>query len=244
MNYRDLIEATTIMRHCTVVEKTGQCISFELFDEKSNEFLLACAMETTTHGTLVFSTLRDCHLRSFRDIQSIMNKHHPDFVAKMTRDWLSGLTFDLVDVRQEPVCQIKFLSSVFERLPISFKMKIFRPCSNDIEPSCHLTRSHSKRNGIIPNMFDLNGANSSGNLGLFDFSCLPSGGCLEDTDEAYPHYPKATTRKVKSTQRDSYGKLSTSHNVYNLVGSSGNPNDFGAGRDIIHLETRKPQWNR
>ncbi|KAJ1439324.1 hypothetical protein B484DRAFT_391855 [Ochromonadaceae sp. CCMP2298] len=56
-----------------------------MFDEKSNEFMLACAMDSTLQKTLIFTTLRDCHLRSFKDISTIVDNHHPLFVARMSR---------------------------------------------------------------------------------------------------------------------------------------------------------------
>lgn len=94
------------MRLCKVVEKVGQCTCFELFDEATNDFLLACAMENTKLGTFIFSTFRDCHLRKFDDIVFLMNGHS-DFVATMSKDWMSGLKFVVFDAANEPMCEIK-----------------------------------------------------------------------------------------------------------------------------------------
>ena len=94
------------MRLCKVVQKVGQCTSFELFDEATNEFLLACAMENSALGTLIFSTFRDCHLRKFDDIVFLL-KGHVDFVATMSRDWMSGLKFILTDATNEAICEIR-----------------------------------------------------------------------------------------------------------------------------------------
>ena len=94
------------MRQCKVVEKVGLCTCFELFDEASNEFLVACAMEKNTLGTFIFTTFRDCHLRGFEDIAFLMNDHTA-FVAKMTRDWMSGLTFVLHSDPENKISEIR-----------------------------------------------------------------------------------------------------------------------------------------
>ena len=106
MNHHQLLDAVAHMRHCTVVEKVGQCICFEVFDDLDNSFLLACAMEKNTHGQFIFTTFRDCHLRGFADIAFLMD-NHSDLVARMSRDWLSGLTFVLNSKTDEKICEIK-----------------------------------------------------------------------------------------------------------------------------------------
>ena len=104
--HQNLLDASLSMRQCKVVEKVGQCTCFELFDEASNEFLLACAMENSTLGSLIFTTFRDCHLRGFDDILYLMEKN-ASFVAKMSRDWMTGLTFELFSPLDEIICEIK-----------------------------------------------------------------------------------------------------------------------------------------
>ena len=94
------------MKHCVVVEKFGQCVSFEMFRESDNSFLIACVMDKASKGPFIFTTFRDCHLRSFVDIEYLMHDH-PDFVGKMSRDWLSGLTFAVLNKSEEIVSEIR-----------------------------------------------------------------------------------------------------------------------------------------
>ena len=106
MKHAKLLETNVTMKHCLAVEKVGQCICFELFEEESNNFLVACAMDKTSHSAMIFTTLRDCHLRSFSDILILMDDHY-DFVAKMSRDWMRGLTFNLLSYTGANICDIK-----------------------------------------------------------------------------------------------------------------------------------------
>lgn len=106
-SHRSLFESKAEMNHCVVVERLGQCISFELFQESDNNFIVACAMDKSGSGSFIFTTFRDCHLRAFADIVALM-KDHSDFVGKMSRDWLSGLTFALLNKADEVVCEIRW----------------------------------------------------------------------------------------------------------------------------------------
>lgn len=106
MSHSRIFEAPLNMMQCTVVEKIGQCLSFELFRESDNEFLLACTMDKTGNGSLLFSTFQDSHRRRYEDMV-ILLQEHPSYVAKLSRDWLSGLTFVLLDKNEIALCEIK-----------------------------------------------------------------------------------------------------------------------------------------
>lgn len=97
----------------------------------------------------------------------------------------------------------RFTSSVFERLPVSFKMKIF-PQASDAEEfqSSHTTKPH--RMGFFASLTH----------------CFTDNACLELSEE--------------------HGVTSPAHghNQYAPL------DDVRAANDTLHLQTRKPQWNR
>ena len=94
MLHRSLFDVVAEMRQCVVMERIGQCTCFELYLESDNSFVVACAMDKNSSGSFIFTTFQDCHLRAcaFPDIVRLM-QDNPDYVGKMSRDWLSGLTF-------------------------------------------------------------------------------------------------------------------------------------------------------
>jgi hypothetical protein len=105
-HHERLFEVSVEMCHCIVVERVGQCISFELFKESDNTFLVACVKDKATNGTFLLTTFRDSHLRGFADMVELM-KGHIDYVGKISRDWVSGLSFSLLNRVDEVVCDIK-----------------------------------------------------------------------------------------------------------------------------------------
>lgn len=103
-----LIETSELMQHNIVIEKTGQSLCYELYDETTNKFIIACVMDKYMQkGLLIFTTLKDCHLRKYNDIIAMIDESHPDFIARMTRDWISGLKFSLFNRSSEIVCDIR-----------------------------------------------------------------------------------------------------------------------------------------
>ena len=103
-----LLDPPIDMRLCTVVEKFGHSWCFELFDEASGTFLLACVLkrqDTTTE--MLFTTLQDCHLRSYSDVKRLMSRNNQHFVALMTREWLRGLEYQLSSPNGDTICEIR-----------------------------------------------------------------------------------------------------------------------------------------
>lgn len=93
------------MQHCVVLKKVGQCTVYELYDEESNAFLLACVTCTLLSPMLLFVTTPDCHQRKFEDICCNLNIRY--FVAKMLPDWMTGLNFKLTGFDESLLCDIK-----------------------------------------------------------------------------------------------------------------------------------------
>eukprot|EP01032_Pedospumella_encystans_P021982 gene21982-24921_t len=84
----------------------------------------------------------------------------------MSRDWMSGLKFILTDATNEDICEIRFTSSVFERLPISFKVKIF-PQAIEAEEIPLFHNKKPQRVGIFTNLTH----------------CFTDNSCLETSEE-------------------------------------------------------------
>lgn len=94
------------MANCVVLERIGQCICFEMYRESDNSFIMACVMDNTANGSLLFTTFRDCHLRAFSDMVVLL-RDHDDYVGKLSREWIGGLNFALLNRSEEVVCDIK-----------------------------------------------------------------------------------------------------------------------------------------
>jgi hypothetical protein len=77
------------MRNCKVVKNIGESISFEMFDESSNTFILACVVGYTLSDGFAFIKQQNCHKKSLVEISD------KNIIARMTIDWLSGLIFTL-----------------------------------------------------------------------------------------------------------------------------------------------------
>ncbi|RYG98725.1 hypothetical protein EON65_51090 [archaeon] len=88
-----------------MIKKVGQSTCYELYEEETNRFLLACVSCVLISPMLLFVTSQDCHQRKFEDICCNLNIRY--FVAKMTPDWMTGLNFKLTGFDESVLCEIK-----------------------------------------------------------------------------------------------------------------------------------------
>jgi hypothetical protein len=93
------------LRNCIVKRKEKHCTAFELYEEKSEEFLLSCVYCLSMSPMLLFITLQDAHERYFDEL--CCNLHVRHYVAKMVPDWITGLHFQLYLFHGLKVCDIK-----------------------------------------------------------------------------------------------------------------------------------------
>lgn len=93
------------MQHCIVLKKVGHCTCYELYDEETNTFLVACVSCVLLSPMLLFVSSQDCHLRKFEDICCNLNIRL--FVAKMLPDWMTGLNYKLTAFDESLICDIR-----------------------------------------------------------------------------------------------------------------------------------------
>lgn len=187
----DLLSTTPSMRHCLIMQKVGKCIAFELYDERENIFILACVCNGNLRGELLFTTIKDCHLRNFDDLLPIVSRNS-EFLAKMSRDWLTGSIFSVRDRTDLLLSEIKFAGSVFETLPVSFKIQIF---SSSDEPKTPLPAIYTQQ--VAELKYPVSNRNTL-------FSCFADFGCVEN-DQDY-----APPRRFSNTSTNGYTTLENS----------------------------------
>lgn len=109
--YRDrLFQVSGAMRLCVVYRKVGLCISYELYDEASEEFLMSCVSCPQISPMMLFLAIKDCHLRRFEDICCNLKIQY--FIAKMVSDWMTGTHFKLTSFDEKLIAQIRYLTKV------------------------------------------------------------------------------------------------------------------------------------
>lgn len=103
------------MTHCIVYKKVGLCISFEVYEESTNEFLMACVACPKMSPMIIFLRLQNCHLRSFEDICCNLNMKY--FLGRMMPDWMTGYIYTLTGFNGEMLCEIRYFIIIFESFP-------------------------------------------------------------------------------------------------------------------------------
>lgn len=101
-----LLDACSTMRHCHVRRLEGRSVCYELIEESTGAFLLSCTVATDGTGPLLFSSIRDCHLRAFKDLQLVLSRS-PNLICEMSRDWLTGMLFVAKSSSKQTICEIK-----------------------------------------------------------------------------------------------------------------------------------------
>lgn len=102
---RELFEDREQMAHCIMLKKIGLSISYELYDEATNKFLMACVSCPIMSPLLLFVTLQDCHKKRFEDL--CCNLHVKYFIAKMIPDWKTSMRFEVFGFEGAMICEIR-----------------------------------------------------------------------------------------------------------------------------------------
>lgn len=90
-------------------------------------------------------------------------------------------------------CACRFISSIFERLPISFKMKVY---PHDVHATYPILTSQPKKQ----------------TASFFHFSCFSDSSCLESSEEPVDHHPTA-----KYATASTYTTLGTEEHESDIV---------------------------
>jgi len=92
------------MRNCKVLFQSGKhYVSFEMFLESNNEFLVACVAPKDSKGrdqTFYFVKIQNAH-----NLNPLALEASP-IIAVMSSDWISGLTYSL-NCRNDEVAKIR-----------------------------------------------------------------------------------------------------------------------------------------
>jgi hypothetical protein len=105
------LNSTSEMVHCIVYKKIGLSVSYEVYDETTNEFLMSCVACPQMSPMILFTKLQDCHLRGFEDICCNLNLKY--FLGRMIPDWMTGYVYSLTGFNGEPLCEIRYYSFFF-----------------------------------------------------------------------------------------------------------------------------------
>ncbi len=100
-----LFQTIDRMTNCVVYKKEGLSTSFELYEEATNQFLVACVLCPSLSPMLLFVRLTDCHMRRFDEL--CCNINFRQYAGKMIPDWMSGHMFTLTSFEGNDLCKIK-----------------------------------------------------------------------------------------------------------------------------------------
>lgn len=123
----------------------------------------------------------------------------------------------------------RFMSSIFERLPIAFKVKIYSTSSNNAQDSLQRSINDSNYN---------NNNNTLSRFNLMNLFCLTDTSCFHDDDNnnAINHHNSSSyntgTNNNNNTKRIN---ITTTYSSIDSTLSNG---------DLIYLKTKKPTWNK
>eukprot|EP01039_Chlorochromonas_danica_P008093 gene8093-8928_t len=216
------------MQHCIVLKKVGQCTVYELYEEESNTFLLACVTCVLLSPMLLFITTPDCHLRKFEDICCNLNIRY--FVAKMLPDWMTGLNYKLTGFDESLICEIKIRSPILTSAPISFTMKVKNP---DYDPD-----DQSNASSVDTSTFSRRHHHSGHFLSSL-FSCVEDINCLDGEEHVVRGNGGGTTATAANAGGSGAGRKgqTTEMTMYTSISNT------SQNKPIIELETRPPVWN-
>jgi hypothetical protein len=99
------LNVSNLMTHTIIYKKIGLCISYEMYDETSNQFIMSRVSCPQLTPIILFLKLQNCHLRNFEDI--CCNLHVKYFIARMIPDWMTGYIYTLSGFNGQILAEIK-----------------------------------------------------------------------------------------------------------------------------------------
>jgi hypothetical protein len=122
------------------------------------------------------------------------------------------------------------MSSIFERLPIAFKVKIYNTSSNNAQDS--LQRS-------INDSYNYNN-NTLSRFNFMNLFCLTDTSCFHDDDNynATKHHNSSSYNTGTNNNNNNNTKRINITTTYSSIDST------LSNGDLIYLKTKKPTWNK
>ena len=124
------------------------------------------------------------------------------------------------------------MSSIFERLPIAFKVKIFNTSSNNAQDS--LQRSINDSNN--------NNNHHLSRFNLMNLFCLTDTSCFHDDDNnnhnSIVNHSSSSYNTGNNYNNNNTKRINNSTTTYSSIDST------LSNGDLIYLKTKKPTWNK
>ena len=123
----------------------------------------------------------------------------------------------------------RFMSSIFERLPIAFKVKIYNSSSNNAQDSLQRSINDSNYN-------DNN--NTLSKFNFMNLFCLTDTSCFHDDDNSN------VTNHHNSSSYNTYTNNNNNTKRINVTTTYSSIDSTLSNGDLIYLKTKKPTWNK
>ncbi len=120
------------------------------------------------------------------------------------------------------------MSSIFERLPIAFKVKIYNTSSNNAQDSLQRSINDSNYNN-----------NSLSRFNFMNLFCLTDTSCFHDDDN------NNVTNHHNSSSYNTFTNNNNNNNKrINITTTYSSIDSTLSNGDLIYLKTKKPTWNK
>lgn len=227
MNHADLFKTSDVVRKCIVRKKVEFSTALELYDQTTDEFILACVYCTEMSPMMILTTLQNAHLRRFDELCCNINLRQ--FVGKMIPDWVSGCHFKLTKFQGTEVCEIRIKQQILISAPVAFTAAILNEDAEEDESTSPKDRQVSA-----------NGANRGPSERSESAAACTSGifACFGDGSSCGPSQLTTKESGVSTKRTDSSGTV-TSSTSPRYVGLSGSAD----GSSHHHIATKPPKWN-
>eukprot|EP00903_Cladosiphon_okamuranus_P018847 g17335.t1 len=241
------------MVYCSLERHRGERVtSFHLNRDDTGEFLLACSVDASLQGPMLFHTLQDTHLRELRDIPT--SSDSAVYLGCMLPNLL-GTEFRQLDHRVDPrdsgameyikdkgkneLSAVVYEPNVMGRVPNAMKVLLRRPVATQSSGSDGLTADNEGDDGDGEGQ----GAGShrqwgvNVERGVWDEPIIKR---WEDAKNRHkpafrPSSPLKTFRNIFKNFESDNPEEQRANQHYATLGSEGS--------DIITFETLSPSWN-
>ncbi|CAK9252423.1 unnamed protein product [Sphagnum jensenii] len=95
------------MQFGIIVKKVDKCISFELFDQNTGDFIISAALRLNAKDSAIMSRQKDAHKREYEELKRIVHKYSSCYLGK-TLPSLTGHYHQIIDCAGRKVADVRY----------------------------------------------------------------------------------------------------------------------------------------
>jgi hypothetical protein len=235
MNHQSLYQYHDVLRHCIIRKKVGYSTALELYDEKTNDFLLSSIYCTSMSPMIIFVKMQDAHSRQFDELCCNINLRQ--FIGKMIPDWVSGCHFKLTTFQGNTVCETRIKHQILASAPVAFTATIVDEDNEEGENSINSDQELKKMDS--QSVQTSRGPSSNSMFPMFDiFGCVAP--CTSDLSHTTNQTSEFSMNGIPAPMKaETTGDTPSCTSNSQYVEISKNLHDLSYHR----IESKPPKWN-